>query len=298
MEARLLRYFAAVANEGTVSAAAISLGISQPALSRQLKQLESITGLALFQRLGIRLVLTSEGREFLHVAREVLLKMEHANQVAKQLASGQLPSISLAAPATTLNDVIAPFVATFEPTDPAPSISEIPIDPDLTRLLPRFDLSVTTQRPPAEVSALPLAQLAVFAQVPTQHRWANETTIDVNQLVGEQLLLPSQDFKARLLLDGAMQMAGIRPTAVVETAHGRVAQALAAAGRGVAVLSDDPQFGLVPLAVNSAGIPLRIQLFAAWRPDHHAADQLGDIASRLQAFCRERYGETLSADAL
>lgn len=295
MKARLLRYFAAVADEGTVSGAAAEMGITQPAMSRQLKQLEITTGLKLFERSGVRLLLTSEGREFLQVAREVLQKMDHATQVAHQLASGRLTDVSITAPRTTLIDVVAPFVATFVQSDPVPSISEITIDPDLTRLLPKVDIVVTTRRPVGEVQVLPLAQLPVWAYVPKNHPWAEHDDVELRKLVTEQLLLPSLDFKARHLLDSAMQLAGISPRGVVETFHGRVAQALAAAGRGVAVLSDDPRFDLVPLRVHTGGFDLRVQLFATWRSDHHAAATLQELAGRLQDFCRQRYGETLGS---
>lgn len=299
MDVRSLRYFVAVADEGTVSGAASDMGITQPAMSRQLKQLENSTGLKLFARSGVKLMLTSEGRAFVHSAREVLQKMDHATQVAHQLASGRLTDVTIKAPRTTLIDVVAPFVATFRPEDPVPTISEITIDPDLPRLLPTTDMVVTTRQPVRDVDDvghLPLAHLPVWAYVPRTHPWAGDTDVELNTLVTEQLLLPSRDFKARHLLESAMQLAGVAPRSVVETLHGRVAQALAAAGRGVAVLSDDPRFDLVPLRVHTRGSGLGVQLFATWRRDHHAAEALADLAGRLREFCRERYGDTVEGN--
>ena len=73
-----------------------------------------------------------------------------------------------------------------------------------------------------------------------------------------------------------------------------MAQALAAAGRGVAVLSDDPRFGLQPLRVTAPDGPVHISLYAAWSPDHHAAATLSVLARRLAEFCVERYGAQVS----
>jgi DNA-binding transcriptional LysR family regulator len=56
-----LRKFVAVADEGTVSRAATVLRITQPALSRQIRDLQDEFGVRLFDRIGRRLVLTSEG---------------------------------------------------------------------------------------------------------------------------------------------------------------------------------------------------------------------------------------------
>jgi LysR family transcriptional regulator, benzoate and cis,cis-muconate-responsive activator of ben and cat genes len=65
MELRHLRYFLAVIEHGTVTAAASQLHIAQPAISRQLQALERELGVALFTRRGPRLVLTHAGIEML-----------------------------------------------------------------------------------------------------------------------------------------------------------------------------------------------------------------------------------------
>jgi DNA-binding transcriptional LysR family regulator len=69
MELRHLRYFAAVADAGGVSRAGTRLNISQPALSRQVRDLETELGVSLFDRRGGRLVLTGEGEDLLTRAR-------------------------------------------------------------------------------------------------------------------------------------------------------------------------------------------------------------------------------------
>lgn len=295
MDSRLLRSFVAVVDEGTVSAAATELGITQPALSRQIRQLERTSGLELFRRSGSRLILTSEGTEFLKAAREVLQKLEHARRVAQQLVEGRLSTISIAAPETTLIDVVAPFVATFDDDDPVPSISEVVSAPDLDRLLPIVDLIVSARRPRTGVRSVPIAALPVWAYVPSGHRWSGRGTVGLEDLVSETLLVPSASFRARNLLDSALEVAGLVPRRVVETQHGRVAQALAAAGRGVAVLSDDPWFDLVPLQVRANDQDLRVELFATWRHDHHADATLRQLAARLKEFCRTHFGETLTS---
>ncbi|GAB3842802.1 LysR family transcriptional regulator [Nesterenkonia populi] len=298
MEIRLLRYFVAVVEHGTVSEAASALRISQPSLSRQTKKLEQDLGLRLFVRSGTRNVLTSEGREFLAAARAVLAKESDAAQLASSLAIGRLPSVSLAAPRTTLIDVVTPFVATFQRQDPVPTVSEIGIDPDLSRVLPEHDLVVTAQGPrplPAEmrVGTLKLARLPVWAYVPAGHPWDGRESADIGELAEEMVITPSTDFKAREVLDAAMQLSGTAPAGRVETNHGRVAQALAAAGRGVAVVSDDPHFDLHPVRLHRSGEPLTIGLAGQWRSDHHAAETLASLAHRLRDFCKERYGPTL-----
>ena len=82
MEVRHLRYFVAVADSAGVSAAARRLRITQPALSRQIRDLETQLGVRLFDRVGRRLRLTSGGQDLLRRCRSVLTDVtaieEHA----------------------------------------------------------------------------------------------------------------------------------------------------------------------------------------------------------------------------
>lgn len=72
MDLRRTRTFVTVAELGTVSKAAQKLRIAQPALSRQISDLEQELGFRLFDRVGRRLALTSEGEQFLGDCRGLL----------------------------------------------------------------------------------------------------------------------------------------------------------------------------------------------------------------------------------
>lgn len=301
MDYRQLRYFVTVADEGTVSAAADVLEMTQPALSRQIQKTEADTGMVLFRRTRPRITVTSEGRELLDAARPALEKFENVNEVARRITAGEMRSISVAAPRTTLIDVVAPFVAGFSTTDPVPSVSEMPIAPDLSALLTTTDLAVTTRQPKPGTRYLPLARLPVCAHVPRQHPLAEDrgtrgqgaVPVELSDLVKEQLIVTTSSFKARRILDSALELAGLTPQPVIEATHGRITQALAAAGRGIAVVSDDPRFDLRAMNISHRGTVLAVPLFAVWRADHFAAERIRALAGRLQDFCRSQYGDTL-----
>src|SRR5215213_2086349 len=72
MDLRQLRTFVTIAEQGTVSKAAMVVRIAQPALSRQIISIEEELGLKLFERIRRRLVLTSEGEQMLADCRTVL----------------------------------------------------------------------------------------------------------------------------------------------------------------------------------------------------------------------------------
>ena len=89
MELRHLRYFIAVAEEENVSRAALKLHISQPALSRQIRDLEDGLGFLLLERSAKSVRLTEAGRTFLGEARAVLQRADDAVKAAHAVAEGK-----------------------------------------------------------------------------------------------------------------------------------------------------------------------------------------------------------------
>ena len=290
MELRHVRYFLAVVDAGSVTAASSLVHVTQPSLSRQLHLFERNLGITLFARSGGRLVLSAAGRQFVPVARDLARRADAAAEAAATLAAGRLQHINIAAPGTTFTDVLAPFLATLLPDDPLPAVSEQRPQRVYAALQSGADLAIATELPPAGLAFLPLAVLPIWAYVPPGHDWAGRGSVTVAELVTQTLLLLTGDYSPRRVLDQAVDEARLAYPSMLEFGTPQLAQAVAAAGRGIAVVSDDPRFGLQRLDITGASGALSIRLYAAWDRDHHAAAVISALARRLSDYCVARYG--------
>lgn len=290
MDLRVLRNFVVVARTGSVSRAADEVLITQPALSRQMQSLETELKVDLFERSRGRLAVSASGRELLPHVVELLAADDRLRSVARSLAAGRLDQMTIAAPATTEADVIAPFVATLGLSDPVPSIVDLAGLSDSAALGSGADLVVGGDPRSQGLARIRLCELPVWAYVPASHAWSSRTSVTVAELSAQPILALAPPFRARRILDDVVREHDLLLADVVECTGPQIAQALAAAGRGVAVLTDDPRFDLHALQIIGRDGPITTTLTASWSPAHHAADALRDVATRLQAFCVSRYG--------
>lgn len=291
MELRCLRYFVATAETGSVSAAAELLHLTQPGLSRQLRQFERQLGVDLFDRARGRLTLSVAGRAVLPSARDLLARADAFQAAAAFHAEGRLHRLTIGGPTVTITDVVAPFIATLASDDPVTDVVGADGHTPIETLRLGADLAIGTSSPPEPYGSRPLAVLPVWAYVRRDHPWAGRRTVPLGELLREALILLPTTFTARQSLDAAVAGAAAMYGSVTETANGTVAQALAAAGRGVAVASDDARFDLAPLAVDLGDDrQLHIRLVAVWDSRHAAATTIERFAGRLGAFVRGRYG--------
>ncbi|MFC9980924.1 LysR family transcriptional regulator [Gordonia sp. NPDC127522] len=293
VELRHISYFLAIADTGSVTAAARRVHVAQPSVSRQIRQLEADLGVALFERDHNRLTLTPTGRSLLPSARALARQAEELVAAAEFHASGGLRRMTIVAPAVTLTDVVAPYVATLSGVDDHPTVDVMASDGmSAHEMAIRGDLVITTEVPGREFTSVQFSPLPVWAYVAPTHRWTGLTSITFDELLTEHLILLPPGYSSRQVFDTALRLAGRHLGGSTEAANGTIAQALAAAGRGVAVVSDDPRFELYPVAIDSGPTRLSISLSAFWDVHHLGERTLAEVAHRLATFVYERFGTT------
>ncbi|MEZ2128478.1 MULTISPECIES: LysR substrate-binding domain-containing protein [unclassified Sinorhizobium] len=108
MELRHLRYFVAVAEEGSITRAAERLGIQQPPLGQQIKALEDELGVELFDRQPKRISLNSAGEVFLEDARDILKRASEAIDHIRRFDRGESGRLSIGFTSSASLHVLAP----------------------------------------------------------------------------------------------------------------------------------------------------------------------------------------------
>lgn len=286
MEIRVLEYFLAIVEHGSITAAARHVHVAQPSLSRQILRLEQDLGLQLFRRGEGALRLTPGGAAFQPVARDLVTRAHLARAAARSMASGKGVPLTVVAPPTTIADVVAPFIVASGPDGPIVDVVEASPQHVFSELADgTADFAIGTRPPDGHLDNLVLGHAAVWAQVPDEHRWARRETVTLDELSRTPLIVMDEDHGIRRIFDEAVAAAGLGYQAAYVAHTPSIAQALAAAGRGVCVASDDPRFGLRTLPITHQGVKLHVTLFGAWDPSHYAAPQIRSCLKDLARFC-------------
>lgn len=293
MDLRLLQYFTAVCDHGSLHAAAAAVHVAQPSLSRQIRRLESELGFALFDRSPRGLGPTAAGRAFLPVARDLLTRSAQVETIAAAIARGGVPELTVVAAGTTVADIIAPFVVRAGRQGAIANVIEANPERVYSHLLTgEADFAVGTRLPSPEFDHRIVGHAYLWAQVHPDHRFARLESVAIGDLVTEPIVAMARSHGVRQMFDNAVASADLTYAPAFETESAATAQALAAAERGVCVLSDDSRYGLTSLPIRVRDQELSITLYGVWSSLHFAAAQISDTLDELGAFIDELYPRT------
>jgi LysR family cyn operon transcriptional activator len=220
VEVRHLRYFLAVAEAGSFSRAADRLGISQPSISQQIRDLESGLRIPLFQRRGKRILLTPNGVAFRGHARAILRQLEICLEELGG-APGQLRGMLHLGVVPILNVALVPrLIGLFTAGHPGISltveeISSTEIETALEE--GRMDVGlgfVTRHSPHLRYERLCTDEFALI--VPPNHPWAQRRKINFSELHQQRLLQLPDSFVMRRMTDEICRNHQVRPRTIAE----------------------------------------------------------------------------------
>ena len=279
IEMRHLRYFVAVAEDASFTAAAQHVHVAQQVLSTQIRQLEDAVGTLLLERTSRGVVLTAAGSAFLGFARETLASLDRGVTAARNAAGAVSGRLTVGLSAATGGPVRTRVLAAFEREYPEISVSLLSYDlAQPAAGLIDHSTDVALLRPPADSPGILLEQISEEPRVfvlPAGHPLAGFSELGLADVAG----LPW--VAAPLAVDGCAPsrfrddwLVVPRPGGDVPVI-GAVAKTIEewrehiAAGRGISLCpASSESFSARPdiVFVPSRGVPAT-SLCVAWRAD-------------------------------
>jgi DNA-binding transcriptional LysR family regulator len=277
MDLRQLEYFIAIARHGGIRRAAEELSVSPGNLSDQIKSLENELGVRLFERGPRSLQLTVAGGAFLERVDQALIALrtgreemlEFAHLERGQLIVGALPGLG----PFWLSRFLVDFLNRHRHVDLRLIERGSGV---LLRLLASGEIHAACVLLPGDGDGLPsglsaqhllVAPLAVV--VSPQHALANESSISLEQLAHERLIVTSPEETPRLIVDAAFHARGLNPQVCFEANDPITLVQLAAGGVGVGITG--ASIGRMHtdkvVTIPFAGAPLLYSLSIAWAAD-------------------------------
>jgi len=195
MELRHLRYFLAVAEEGNFTRAAARLGIGQPPLSQQIRDLETEIGAMLFHRVPHGAELTAAGTAFLPEAKAALAAAEKARLAAQSANRGETGRLSLGFTASSaFNPIVSTTIRRFQARWPDVQLSLTEMNTlGLMQKLERGELDATFMRPglddPDGIRLKRLPDEPMVVALPASHPLAKQKALPLALLAKEPFIL-------------------------------------------------------------------------------------------------------------
>lgn len=239
-----LEYFVAVADTGSIAAAAERIHISAPAISAAIAQLEQELEVSLFVRQSIGLQLTSSGQWVLERARKLLQEAQglygHAGG-----RSGELRGKVSVGCLTTLAPLMLPEICqSFAGLHPGVEVDLIDGSQDqligylrrgLTDLVLTYEMHI-----PPDLLFETLVSLPPLMMMSTRHRMASSLDVDLHELAQDRYILLDLPFSRDYFLS-VFEHVGVKPNIHYRTTHFEVLRTMVANNQGISITVSRPR---------------------------------------------------------
>jgi DNA-binding transcriptional LysR family regulator len=245
MELRHLRYFLAVGDALNFTRAAAQLRVAQPALSRQVQDLEDEIGVDLVRRSPRGATLTAEGKLFLEEVRELLKRADESVEKVRALARGEYGELRVGyAPSPTV-EILPPALTAFQKAVPRVKVLLHDLSSDeLITGLRHATLELAIMVPPtgdqtAGIQFEALRNYPLCVAMTSAHPFARMKSIALEKLVAEPLVtLRQKDYpESARFLDRVFTSFPTKPRIAVECDSASSLITEVEAGRGIALVT-------------------------------------------------------------
>jgi aminoethylphosphonate catabolism LysR family transcriptional regulator len=229
-----LRAFHAVASEGGVTRGAARLGISQPAVTVQVRALEQAYGIELFHRRGQRVALTDFGRMVWAHTRRLFAQLDDLDELLAAAGSLHIGRLELGADGPfAVMDLLAAFIVRHPGVEVAMRLGNAPrVLGDLRER--RTDVALLNLiESDDDLHSEPVLQDRLVAVVRDTHPWAGRDAIALADLSDAPLIVREPGSATRTVLLDALHTAGLSPRIVLELGSREAVRQAVLAGLGI-----------------------------------------------------------------
>jgi LysR family cyn operon transcriptional activator len=218
---RHIRYFLAVAEHRNFTRAAAALHVSQPALSQQIKQLEALLGVQLFDRSGKSVRLTDAGEAWMGHAKLGMQHLHAGARAIQDVGTAHRGVLRCAAPPTLSLYLIGPLIARFHALHPGVTVSFLEIaQEDIEAMLinDELDLGIAfSPHQPGELDYTPVYEEELSFVTAASHRLAaRSAALPLAAFAAEPLVLLNKSFATRQQIDAYCASHSIAAKVAVE----------------------------------------------------------------------------------
>lgn len=236
-----LRAFHLTALHQSVSRAAQQLGVTQPAVTQQIRRLEGAVGLRLFRREGRRIVTTEAGQTLAAFAQRIFQLVDAAGDALQGVAGLQTGQLSVGASRTAGSYYVAGLLDRFKRRYPGVGVSlSVANSQIIVARVADFTLHAgVVAGLPADPTliARPFIRDRLVAVLPPAHPLGRKPTLSVADLRGQPLVLREPGSTTRRLIEQAFAARGLAAVAAMELEDNEAIKSAVRDGIGVAVMA-------------------------------------------------------------
>jgi DNA-binding transcriptional LysR family regulator len=298
-----LKIFYTVAQQQSITAAAFDLRLTQPAVSQQIKALETELGIALFERGGPKLRLTQAGEAFYRCTVTILHAKDEAERIIAELGAASKGKLILGANTTGGMYLLPRIVRAFKESHPE---TEIIFQIESTEWLYEkilenvVDLAVVggpTEDRRFGVEAICMDRLALIAS--PSHHLANAAKVSLKNLKDLPFVVPAQGSRTRQLVERELKAAGITPNVVMQLMGTEAVKKAVAANLGIGFVSQYAVEQEAPLGelkvVSVDGFQLQRDMELIYRKHKYFSPVAERFREFVHAYARQHLPTTRAA---
>ncbi|MEH7350493.1 LysR family transcriptional regulator [Gottfriedia acidiceleris] len=238
MELRELEFFIAICEELHFTRAAEKLGISQPALSRQIIALEDKLGVRLFDRLGKKIAITEAGKILQEESEKIFSNIKYIYEQIGELQKVKRGKLIIGAMSEELSQLASVIFLELHRMHPYLQMKIIMSDNIEDRVI-QNEIDIALTHMPLEneqLTNIPLYNEEFYLVVPFDHHLAEREKVDFEEIKDIQLVLSPKNHNCRKLIDDAATSMGFVFKPIIELTDVNSILSIVKAGIGATIL--------------------------------------------------------------